>query len=207
VQDDSRRLLALLVLLAGGCGSIRFSDDTPPSGDSGVFDDDDDDPGPAEDCCRAHDGADCRNPVLSTCVCEVDPSCCEDVWDEHCAAQVELLGCGVCGPLGDCCEERSGSGCEVPTVQTCVCEFDPACCAEQWDAQCVADVFLFGCGTCPGTSSCCVADGEPGCDDAQVQACVCADDPGCCVEDWDFQCIQEVEAFGCGVCSASDSSG
>ena len=195
---------ALALCVALGC-TIDFGDDTPPSGGTGVLDDDDGG-GSNHDCCEAHDDADCENPILSSCVCEADPACCEDRWDAHCVAQVEALGCGICGQPGTCCEVHEGPGCEVPTVQACVCEYDPTCCQSGWDDQCVADVFLFGCGMCPGRSSCCVADGAPGCSQADVQACVCADEPQCCAIGWDFACVQAVERLGCGTCTAAESS-
>lgn len=181
--------------------NIDFTDDTPPAGGTGVLDDDGGDAD--DDCCAAHPSPDCENPILSTCVCETDPRCCEQGWDASCVAAVEALGCGVCGQPESCCDETDAPGCDVPAIETCVCEFDPVCCEESWDAQCVADVFLFGCGICPGANSCCVADGAPGCVETDVQACVCAEDPSCCVEAWDFQCVQEVEAFGCGTCMPS----
>lgn len=197
----------VLALLTSGCSLDLIGSDAPPSGDTGVLDDDDD--GGPQPCCVAHDGPECDNPILSACVCEADPACCEQAWDASCVSQVEALGCGQCGPSGSCCEARDAPGCDVPALETCVCEVDPYCCKDGWDPQCVADVFLFGCGVCPGTSDCCVSDGAPGCSDPQVAGCVCAEDPACCTEGWDFQCVQEVEAFGCGTCmmSTSGSSG
>ena len=197
------RLVLLSLSLALAC-SIDFSDDTPPSGGTGVLDDGGTDPN--HDCCAAHDGPNCENPILSACVCDADPSCCDDRWDAHCVAQVESLGCGVCGPPGTCCEAHDAPGCEVPTLETCVCEYDPTCCQSGWDPQCVADVFLFGCGMCPGASSCCVADGAPGCSEPDVQACVCAEQPQCCAQGWDFQCVEAVETLGCGSCMPAPSS-
>ncbi|MGH1340502.1 MAG: hypothetical protein ACRBN8_03040 [Nannocystales bacterium] len=206
MRQHACALAVAVCLSAMGCGELRFGSNDPPSGETGVPTDDDDSGGDA-DCCDAHSGPQCDNPILSACVCDAEPSCCEVEWTEHCVQQVDALGCGVCGAPGSCCEAREEPGCEVPALQTCVCDVDPACCDDAWDPQCVADVFLFGCGMCPGTASCCVADGTPGCADPDVQQCVCAENPSCCAEAWDFQCVQAVESMGCGTCAAPDSTG
>jgi len=198
--------VAVLSVFALGCGDLRFGNNDPPSGETGVPTDDDG-PGGDADCCEAHPGPQCDNPILSACVCDAEPSCCEVEWDEHCALQVEALGCGLCGAPGSCCEARAEPGCEVPALQTCVCDVDPVCCEGAWDPQCVADVFLFGCGMCPGAANCCVADGTPGCTEPDIQQCVCAEQPSCCAEAWDFQCVQAVETLGCGVCTPPGSTG
>jgi hypothetical protein len=47
---------------------------------------------------------------------------------------------------------------------------------------------------------CCSAHGEPGCVDAMIEACVCGEDPTCCEQAWDADCVDAVAAFGCGDC-------
>lgn len=37
---------------------------------------------------------------------------------------------------GDCCETHDGRGCQEPSVQACVCSFDPFCCETTWDELC-----------------------------------------------------------------------
>lgn len=49
------------------------------------------------DCCTSHDTPGCSDPVITECVCSQDEVCCIDGWSETCAAEVDLLGCGVCG--------------------------------------------------------------------------------------------------------------
>jgi hypothetical protein len=56
---------------------------------------------------------------------------------------------GCCGATHACCETGS-AGCADSAVAACVCAQDPFCCATEWDAQCVAEVAKFGCGTCAG---------------------------------------------------------
>ena len=49
-------------------------------------------------------------------------------------------------------------------------------------------------------NDCCVPSSTPGCDDPEIEACVCALDPFCCAVAWDELCVEEVETFGCGSC-------
>jgi hypothetical protein len=49
--------------------------------------------------------------------------------------------------------------------------------------------------------NCCVADDHgAGCENTEVQDCVCGEDPICCDEGWDMFCVGEVNQFGCGTC-------
>src|SRR5690606_29892970 len=53
---------------------------------------------------------------------------------------------GVGGvPGGDCCATHGGKGCQVPTVEQCVCGLDPCCGHNQWDQICVSEA-IFDCG-------------------------------------------------------------
>lgn len=44
--------------------------------------------------------------------------------------------------------ETGAPGCGDPATEACVCTIDDYCCATEWDAQCVAEVTLFFCGSC-----------------------------------------------------------
>jgi hypothetical protein len=55
-------------------------------------------------------------------------------------------------------------------------------------------------------NDCCEPGSTPGCDDPQIEACVCAIDPFCCAIAWDESCVQEVETFGCGSCADGNGS-
>lgn len=48
--------------------------------------------------------------------------------------------------------------------------------------------------------NCCSADHGVGCDVMEVNDCVCDQDPFCCEEDWDMNCVAEVNSLGCGEC-------
>jgi hypothetical protein len=107
----------------------------------------------------------------------------------------------------NCCEAMLGPGCAEPELEACVCDADPFCCEEQWDEACVDIAMFGGCiGGCippepPPPDHCCVANEGPGCLDAEIEACVCAQDPYCCSYTWDDVCVGDVDEFGCGACA------
>lgn len=55
-------------------------------------------------------------------------------------------------------------------------------------------------GSVTSKEPCCVAHDGPGCNDAAIQACVCAQDPTCCSGSWNQFCVNEIKQFGCGSC-------
>jgi hypothetical protein len=99
-------------------------------------------------------------------------------------------------------------GCADDAVEACVCALDDLCCdvSNGWDALCVTEVDLHGCGDCGGAQAtkglCCEANGSPGCDDPTIEACVCAEDPFCCdpQQTWDALCVSKVDELACGSC-------
>jgi hypothetical protein len=169
------------------------------------------------ECCDASHTAGCLDPVVETCVCALDPHCCELVWDELCVDQVALHGCGACRADADagtqpCCTSSRGPGCEDEDIQACVCASNPYCCHVAWDHKCVQMVDRLGCDQCaPGPfegSDCCVSQMSASCGDRSTAACVCAFDPYCCETAWDEICVAQVEAYDCGTCdSALDAEG
>jgi hypothetical protein len=44
---------------------------------------------------------------------------------------------------------------------------------------------------------CCTPHATPGCENADVQACVCGQDAFCCDSEWDAMCVENVSTFGC----------
>ncbi len=48
------------------------------------------------DCCDVG-GPGCDDAAVQTCVCAVDPFCCETEWDDLCVIGVEFYQCGDCG--------------------------------------------------------------------------------------------------------------
>ena len=159
-----------------------------------------------DDCCTATAAPGCADGSIEACVCGEDPICCDTAWDEICVAEVDGLGCGVCpASPGGCCTSGSGPGCADALVEACVCATDPVCCDTAWDELCVAEVDDLGCGVCPTLGDCCVTNDGPGCLDADIEACVCADDGFCCEIAWDDICVAEVTDLGCGACSTAAS--
>ena len=161
-----------------------------------------------QDCCVASDtDAGCSSDAeLEACVCGLDDFCCDVVWDFQCAntgATECDSGCPACGD--DACDE--GENCldcpgDCGVCEPCgnfVCDDDEDC------SSCPED-----CGACEG--DCCTDNGSPGCDDAEVVACVCAIDPFCCTTEWDIECANHADnacdvacdECGDGVCGADE---
>lgn len=166
----------------------------------------------AHDCCEGGE-AGCNDPEIEACVCEQDAYCCENVWDDRCVVRIEEYGCGSCdgdeGHAGtephDCCEIGE-AGCNDPETEACVCDQDSYCCESQWDDRCVSHVQEHSCGSCGedveparGTPRACSepGNGERGCGDPEIEACVCEHDRYCCQSEWDEECVKAVHDLGC----------
>gem|GEM_PF-1430856 len=78
--------------------------------------------------------ADCCNSV-----CETDPFCCLNQWDESCAQEGAGICHGTCGSpdAGECKAEHATAGCKDSACCSEVCPRDPFCCLNGWDADCV----------------------------------------------------------------------
>ena len=50
---------------------------------------------------------------------------------------------------GPCCSANGTPGCEVNSVESCVCAADAFCCDTLWDEMCVEAIGTNSCGTCP----------------------------------------------------------
>jgi hypothetical protein len=109
--------------------------------------------GPNQGCCTVQDTPGCTDSSIQACVCATDAWCCTNKWDAVC---VNKVGTSLCAPSctpngkGACCQDNGTPGCEIGAVETCVCNEDPFCCSEEWDALCVGLIATHGCGTCPG---------------------------------------------------------
>lgn len=90
-----------------------------------------------ESCFAEHAGPGCEDQSCCTVVCGSDPSCCEIAWDTGCkdAANVACGGCGGFG-AGSCYCPHPSVGCNDAGCCRDVCEADPTCCADAWDAVC-----------------------------------------------------------------------
>ena len=108
-------------------------------------------PPPMSECCFPHEFPGCGDPGVMNCVCERDPFCCTNAWDEKCVDGAFV--CGGCDeppppppPMSECCFPHEFPGCGDPGVMNCVCERDPFCCSSAWDEKCVDRAFA--CGGC-----------------------------------------------------------
>jgi hypothetical protein len=143
---------------SGGVAETSTTGDEAPgtlSADLGTGDSGTESDGGVEDggCCAAQDDPGCGDVLVESCVCELDPYCCDEAWDEACVNTAKLSACapGCADPelaQLDCCSESEAAGCTEPEVQECVCSVDPYCCAHHWDAACVDHVDELGCGMC-----------------------------------------------------------
>ena len=184
-------------------------------------------------CCLGHGGAGCADDAVMACVCATSPGCCLDSWDDDCAALAD--SCGSCD--GHCCVGNGTAGCSSEPLEACVCASVPECCLVEWTEACAAKVDelgcavcddLLGCGdelcltgkgedcvSCPGdcgkcNGSCCLAHDNYGCQEPEVQDCVCQTNPSCCVEPWTAECAAASDACGgCNgdCCTANETTG
>ncbi|MEY4117715.1 MAG: hypothetical protein RLZZ116_1043 [Planctomycetota bacterium] len=66
--------------------------------------------------------------------------------------EIRRIGCCTTGGHG-CCT-TGGPGCSDSAVAACVCAIDPFCCESEWDAQCIAGISQYDCGSCAGGGAC-----------------------------------------------------
>ncbi len=117
-------------------------------------------------CCVPDGSIGCVDPDIEACVCEGDPVCCSDGWDELCAQEVNSLGCGVCEfppQAFDCyCMALCDDAIVDTPWQVCGTDFETA--AVEGQAACEADL-----GATCTTFSC----DECGCSTAEVPEIEC----------------------------------
>ena len=116
-------------------------------------------------------------------------------------------------PPHPCCEVGAPT-CVDAAVSACTCAIDAYCCAEEWDAVCVAEATIFCDALCPGlpvcgsptAGSCFIVRAAPACADADCCVAVCTLDAYCCDSTWDALCVQEAHA-GCAPQADLDGDG
>jgi hypothetical protein len=171
-------------------------------------------------CVDCNTSADCSgtlsvcNTELNLCLgCEVDDDCKGAPGKPYCDAQSGA--CISCKSDGDC-KTPEAPFCEVGGGECIACKIDGDCkdpnkpfcdgggcvgCRNSNDCKDPAKPTCDSQGQCAGKGPCCAdSGGVPGCIDAAVEACVCAQDSYCCEEDWDEQCIAQIAEFKCGTC-------
>ena len=161
------------------------------------------------DCCEANGSAGCGDEAVTSCVCALDPFCCQVDWDAICVGEaVEDCGssCPICGDasceagetcstcpedceacVGDCCDGNGTPGCDDPLTTDCVCALDTFCCEVTWDPTCVDEAV----GDCGHDCSAC---GDGSCDSGSGESCSsCPEDCGAC----SGACCDENLSAGC----------
>ena len=124
------------------------------------------------------------------------------------------IGCGLpfCPAVGPCLTPHEQPGCGVEDCCEKVCAADLACCIGAWDDQCAAaarGLCTGGFDTCYlGAGSCSFPRGNqnPGCDDVDCCNAVCAEDPYCCIVQWDDVCATREATLCRSACVASTQS-
>ncbi|MEM1029227.1 MAG: hypothetical protein AAGN82_02705 [Myxococcota bacterium] len=117
------------------------------------------------DVCSTGDALGANCGTCEAAVCQADPYCCNNEWDQLCVNQVPAeCGPNTCGGGGgsgggnpqNCSNFDVCSSGPVPPSDQCtsctaaVCLADPYCCNNQWDSICVGKVNAeCGAGTCP----------------------------------------------------------
>ena len=159
-----------------------------------------------KDCGQCCGNGNCEPAYLENCnSCTQDcGTCCgnnfcEEQFGESCGSCPQDCGpCpAVCGD-GECVED-AGESCKSCPEDCGQC---PSSCG---DGQCDADnENCVSCGTDCGACNgdCCAANGTIGCQEPDIQACVCEMDPYCCNVQWDAICANEAEddcGADCGV--------
>lgn len=176
-----------------------------------------------QDCCIGGPEAGCADPTCETCVCTLDPFCCDTSWDSVCVGEANLECNAECN-----CE---GSGETTACVDTfnCVVSCLDGACVDQCYANaepaaallaetlvtCLVNNACFdaltpddfdaclslncsaeadACAAPPVSQDCCVGGPNPGCNNAACEDCVCAFDPFCCDTSWDSICVEEASA-------------
>ena len=88
-------------------------------------------------CCQ-EGPAGCVDPRLETCVCGIDPACCNAEWNLDCVATA-IDQCTACTGDNSCDMAVPTPGCNDSQVMFDVCFVEglPQCCIEAWDQLCV----------------------------------------------------------------------
>ena len=148
-------------------------------------------------CCAPSTARGCSDDAMESCVCDINPGCCDEAWNIGCVTIADRAcseGCFTGD--NDCCfATLDDVGCNQAAAWTCVCPQDPWCCENNWDAFCVG--VAVDCGFCPlpgSMSDCCMESPPGGCLDHAlgpgVMNCVCEMNLDCCTGSWNVGCVQ-----------------
>jgi len=94
----------------------------------------------AGDCLDDHQTPGCDDVDLCQSICDDDPFCCLDSWDNICAETAttisgNLQACQTA--TGSCTAVGAAPGCSIEACCEMVCLIDNFCCTNGWDQNCV----------------------------------------------------------------------
>ena len=148
-------------------------------------------------CFEAHpETGGCNDEVCCSGVCNIDPLCCTQSWDEGCVTIARVTCCNYpgCGDIctGSCLVPHQTPFCDDASCCEAVCRFEPYCCDVRWDSSCVLEArrtCLGGCGL-PVSGNCFNEHDLPGCNNGDCCSSVCAAEEFeyCCLTSWDSNC-------------------
>ena len=155
--------------------------------------------GPCEegDCCQEHEFPGCADPDVMWCVCEMDPFCCEVMWDGLCVDEAQQCG-AQCGCVPNCQGKQCGAdGCggscgQCPPGTQCNNQGQcggPNACGNGWCQQGQGE----NCKTCPQDCGPCAACGDGECWGDGESCITCPQDCGACAG----SCCQAQNGPGC----------
>jgi hypothetical protein len=137
------------------------------------------------DCCLFHQTPGCDDAEIEACVCAFDPFCCTVAWDGFCISEA-ISDCGLnCGlnDLRDKVKDDGGDagygddGHDDDGHDDDGHDDDGHEDGKEDDDQ---DCF----------DDCCTPSADPGCENSEIEQCVCAFDSFCCIFLWDWLCVE-----------------
>lgn len=175
------------------------------------------------DCCEGRQGPGCAVDSCQSCVCGLQPRCCDSMWDDSCVTLANDECAQACScpqpPPEDCCastnarcDSQECSACGFESCQDCVCGIDSQCCSGIWHDGCASIARGRDCAAaclCEAEPplDCCEAKLESGCGFEACEQCVCDDLAQCCDEFavWDERCAERAVAACTDECLCSDA--
>ncbi len=143
---------------------------------------------PATQACCLPDGSCVSLPIKLCLAADGQPQGKESACSSASCPNPGCPGSGNCfDPAGN-----GTPGCVDVNCCAAVCTQDPSCCLVTWDGACAALAKgLCGNPACPGTGTCGLPNGTPGCQDQLCCDKICLLDPFCCSVEWDGACASE----------------
>ena len=142
----------------------------------------------------------CDNANCCRIVCEIDPSCCDVMWDKACVA----IATSTCKPdpcnrecPGDFNNDRLRDGADLGLLLGGWGEgVAPISTTTATPTAADLGLLLGSLGPCPAcgvpdAGGCLNVNVTPGCEDANCCGAVCMVDPACCSDAWDVACAEQ----------------